>query len=170
MLCMAVPTWGAGHVWKAGTWAPRTDEGVYVIDTARDVITAEAAAGAGGDALNATPGTRVQFAIDGHTLYVLGADKVEHALTLLGTTAKYSNTYAALGGGHYVTSVARGGTSVTLEDGSRWDMDPAQYFAVAGWQPDDLISVRRAARNPDFDYEVDNTSQDDGAMANHRVR
>ena len=170
LLCVSVPASAAERAWKTGTWAPRTETGAYVIETARDVITGEAAAGASGPAIAAAPGARVQFAIDGKTLYVLGADKVEHALTLVGSAARYSVTYAALGGGHYVTAVAPGGTSITLEDGSRWDMDPGQHFAVAGWQPDDLIAVRRSTSSPAFAYEVDNTSQDDGALANHRAR
>lgn len=167
-LCVSASA--ADRKWQTGAWAAPTEAGAYVIETARDVITGEAAGGSGEPALASAPGSRVQFAIDGKTLYVLDADKVEHALTLLGSVAKYSNTYAALGGGHYVTSVASGGTSITLEDGSRWDMDPGQHFAIAGWQADDLISVRRSTSSPAFAYEVDNTSQDDGALANHRAR
>jgi len=165
----SAPSWAADRAWKTGMWGHPTDDRVYVIETAREVITAEAAGSASQSRIAAEADTRVQFAIDGQTLYVLGADKVEHALKLVGAVPKYSNTYSALGGGHYIKSVAPGGTSVTLEDGSRWDMDPGQYFAIAGWQPDDLISVRRSTDSPDFAFEVDNTSQDDGAMANHRV-
>ena len=170
LLCVCVPASAAERAWKTGTWAPRTEAGAYVIETARDIITGEAAGGSGEPTLASAPGTRVQFAIDGKTLYVLGADKVEHALTLLGSAARYSVTYAALGGGHYVTAIAPGGTSITLEDGSRWDMDPGQYFAIAGWQIDDLIAVRRSTSSPAFAYEVENTSQDAGALANHRAR
>lgn len=167
---VCVPASAAERSWKTGTWAPRTEAGAYVIETARDIITGEAAGGAGEPALASAPGTHVQFAIDGKTLYVLGADKVELALALVGSAAKYSVTYAAVGSGHYLTAVAPGGTSITLEDGSRWDMDAGQYFAIVAWQPDDLISVRRSTSSPAFAYEVDNTSQDDGALANLRVR
>jgi len=67
-------------------------------------------------------------------------------------------------------SIRPGGTQLTLEDGSRWDIDPRQYFAVANWQPDDLISIRREESDPDFSFEVDNTTQDDGSLANFRIR
>ena len=64
----------------------------------------------------------------------------------------------------------RSGVSVTLEDGSRWDIDPRVQFSVADWQPDDLVTLRRSTDDPAYRYEVDNTSRDDGALANYRVR
>jgi hypothetical protein len=112
----------------------------------------------------------VQFAIDGQTLYVLDAEKTEHPLSLVSAGAKYSKNYDAIGGGHFIKSVAAGGVQVTLEDGSRWDIEPRRHFAVAGWQPDDLIAMRREAGDADFSFEIDNTSQDDGALANYRIR
>ena len=63
------------------------------------------------------------------TVYVLDAKRAEHALTLLGIADKYSKSYAAVGSGHYIKAVAPGGTQVTLEDGSRWDIDDRQHFA-----------------------------------------
>jgi hypothetical protein len=169
LLCSAVSA-VAERAWRTGTWADRREGRVYVIESAREVITGEATAADNERSLAAEPGTTVQFAIEGRTLYVLDAEKVEHTLTLVESVAKYSNDYAALGGGHYLKAVAPDGRSVTLEDGSRWDMDPLQQFVVAGWQPDDLITVRRSTDDPAFAYEVDNTSQDNGTLANHRAR
>jgi hypothetical protein len=63
-----------------------------------------------------------------------------------------------------------GGKLVTLEDGSQWDIDPRVQFVVADWQPDDLISIRRSTDEPAFAFEIDNTSRDDGALANLRAR
>jgi hypothetical protein len=160
----------AERAWKVGTWGPRGEGRVFVIETARDLITVEAAEGTDETALEATEGHRAQFAIESSTVYILDSKKVEHRLTLRSSAAKYATSYSALGGGHYIKSVAPGGTSLTLEDGSRWDVDPRQYFAVAAWQPDDLISIRRSNSDPAFAFEVDNTSQDDGSLANYRVR
>jgi hypothetical protein len=156
----------AERAWKSGTWVARTSSGAYAVETATDVITAEST----GETLAATPGTDVQFAIEGRTLYVRDAQGTEHALTLLESNPKYSKNYAAVGSGHFITSVAPGGTQVTLEDGSRWDIDERQHFAVAGWQVDDLISIRREEGDPGFAFEIDNTTQDDGSLANYRVR
>jgi hypothetical protein len=170
VICLLAFTgvFAAGRDWKAGTWAERLANGAYVIETRTDIITAEATGSTG--PIEAAPGTAVQFAIDGNSLFILDASKNEHALELLGMAAKYSRNYSAIGGGHYVKAVAPGGTQVTLEDGSRWDIDPRQHFAVAGWQPDDLITIRREEGDPAFSFEIDNTTQDDGSLANYRVR
>ena len=117
-----------------------------------------------------TPGTSVQYAIDGRTLYVLDTEKVEHALALVKVDTRYSSNYSAPGSGHYIKAVAPGGISVTLEDGSHWDVDPRTHFSVAAWQPEDLISVRRSHDDPSYAYEIDNTSRDEGSLANYRVR
>lgn len=160
---------GAERSWKTGTWATTSSGRVYIIESASDFISGEAP-DAGAAPLSATSGSTVQYAIEQQTLYVLDGEKVEHALRLVGSSPKYSNAYGAMGGGHYIKAVSPGGTRVTLEDGSRWDMDPRQYFAVADWQPDDLISVRRSTDDKAFAFEVDNTSRDNGALANHLTR
>jgi hypothetical protein len=170
VLCACAPTAGAERAWRTGAWAEPHEGRVYVIEAARDIVTGEVDSARNEPPLTAEPGTSVQFAIEGRTLYVLDAAEVEHALTLVGSASKYSSDYSALGGGHYVKAVARDGQSITLEDGSRWDMDPLQHFAVAGWQADDLITIRRSTDDPAFAYEIDNTSQDDGSLANHRAR
>jgi len=166
VLAVAASVTAAERAWQNGTWAPRSTSGAYTIETRTDVITGESGIG---ETLAATAGTAVQFAIEGQTLYVRDGN-TEHSLKLAGSGPKYAKTYAAVGSGHFIKTVARGGVQVTLEDGSRWDIDPRQYFAVAGWQPDDLISIRREEGDPDFSFEIDNTTQDDGALANFRVR
>jgi len=166
LLVLAVSATAAQRVWQKGAWGSRTSSGLYTIETATDVITGEAS---GGEPLTATAGTAVQFAIEGQALYVREGD-AERRLTLTDSGPKYSKNYAAIGGGHFIKTVAAGGTQVTLEDGSRWDIDPRQYFAVANWQSDDLISIRREESDPAFSFEIDNTSRDDGSLANFRVR
>ena len=156
--------------WKTGTWAAESDTRHLTIETATEIVTAEAPASGAASALRATPGSSVQYAIESRTLYVLDAEKVEHALAIVSVAARYSSSYSAPGSGHYLRAVAPGGASVTLEDGSRWDIDPRAHFSVANWQPEDLISVRHSNDDPSYAYEIDNTSQDDGALANYRVR
>jgi len=166
LLVLAVCATSAQRAWKKGMWGPRDSSDVYTIETATDVISGEPAAG---ESVTATAGTAVQFAIEGQTLYVRDGD-TERRLKLSGSGPKYAKNYAAIGGGHFIKVVAPGGTQLTLEDGSRWDIDPRQYFAVTNWQPDDLISIRREESDPDFSFEVDNTTQDDGSLANFRIR
>jgi hypothetical protein len=168
VLASIIAVGAAERAWKPGLWSERTATGAYVIETRTDIITAEATTSI--DPITATPGTPVQFAIERQTVYVLASDKQEHTLALRDTVAKYSKSYSAIGGGHYIKAVAPGGTQVTLEDGSRWDIDPRQHFAVAGWQPDDLIAIRREEGDPDYSFEIDNTTHDDGSLANYRVR
>lgn len=138
-----------------------------MLETARDLVTATVTADTG--EVTAKPGEAVQLAIEGRVVYVRQPAGPERSLTLVERAPKYSSDYRAVGSGHYIKSVAPGGTQVVLEDGSRWDIDPRQHFAVAAWQPDDLVSVRRSD-DDDFAFEVDNTSQDDGSLANYRVR
>jgi len=159
----------AEHAWKNGTWV-RHEGQTYVIETARDLITAEAT-GPGDSQLVVTveSGKAVQYAVEGKAVFIR-LTSGDLRLSLVSSESKYSQNYGAIGAGHYIRSVAPGGVQVTLEDGSRWDMDPRQHFAVADWHPDDLIAVRRSTSDPDFAFEVDNTTQDDGAMANYRVR
>lgn len=174
LFCLALLSTGplttaAERSWKSGVWAAGPTGGVYIIESASEFISGEAS-DAAAPPLSAASGSAVQYAIEQQTLYVLDGEKVEHALRLVSTSPKYSTSYSALGGGHYIKAVAPGGTRVTLEDGSRWDMDPRQHFAVADWAPDDLISVRRSTDDKAFAFEVDNTSRDDGALANHLTR
>jgi hypothetical protein len=159
----------AQRAWKEGRWATAPAEGLVAIEAAADVMTARPADGDTPGRWAGTPGDGVRYVLDGATLYLLDREDHEHALHVVETTPKYSTEYGALGGGHYIKAVAPGGVSLTLEDDSRWDIDPRQRFAVAAWHPDDLISVRRSTDDPAFAFEIDNTSQDDGTLANRLV-
>jgi len=174
LLCLTLLVAGALAVaaernWKPGVWATSSDGRIYIIESASEFISGEVPEG-GAAPMSATSGSAVKYAIEQQTLYVLDGEKVEHPLRLMGSSPKYSTSYGALGGGHFIKVVSPGGSRITLEDGSRWDMDPRQYFAVADWGPDDLISVRRSNDDKAFAFEVDNTSLDDGALANHLTR
>jgi len=83
--------------------------------------------------------------------------------------------YASAGSGHYIKAVGPDGQSVTLEDGSVWEIDPRSRFFTVHWQPLEGITVRRIASDtarqstgePGFNYEIDNIDQDDGALARY---
>jgi hypothetical protein len=169
LLLTAALTSAAERTWKTGTWAFPPHDRVYVIESATEFITGEAPE-PNASTVAASAGDAVQYAVEQRTLVVLGADKTEHVLRLVSSTPKYSSDYAALGGGHYIKTVSPGGARVTLEDGSRWDVDARVRFAVAEWEPDDLISVRRSNDDDAFVFEIDNTSRDDGALSNHLAR
>lgn len=160
---------GAEHAWKAGSWAFPPSGRTYVLESATDFITGELPE-ADANALAIAVGDDVQYAVEQRTLIVLDAEKREHTLRLVGSVRKYAQNYDALGGGHYIKVVARDGSRVTLEDGSRWDVDARLRFAVAEWAPDDLISIRRSNDDPGYAFEIDNTSRDDGALTNRLIR
>lgn len=167
VLTFALPSSAAERTWQAATWATR-DGASYVLETARDLVTASATSDSGEP--TATPGSDVQVAIEGSVAYVREGTGPERALTLVSVRPKYSVDYRAVGSGHYITSVAAHGTQVVLEDGSRWDIDPRQHFAVADWEVEDLISVRRSSDDDRFGFELVNTTEDDGTLANYRIR
>lgn len=159
----------AEHAWKPGVWAFPPDGRTYVVESATDFITGDAPEDST-TAIAAIAGEPLQYAVEQNTLVVLDAEKREHSLRLVSSVRKFTGNYDALGGGHYIKAVARDGSRVTLEDGSRWDIDARLRFAVSEWAADDLISIRRSNDDPGFAFEIDNTSRDDGALANHLIR
>jgi hypothetical protein len=58
-----------------------------------------------------------------------------------GSSAAVGKEYRALGAGHSVKKVVDGGTMVTLEDGSLWDIDPDSVPDVAKWSEGTQVSV-----------------------------
>ena len=174
LLCLALVlaaalTSAAERTWKTGAWAFAPSGRTYVIESATEFITGEAAE-ADASAIVATVGAAVQYDVEQRTVFIQTPDKTEHALRLVSANSKYSASYGAIGGGHFVKAVTAAGGRVTLEDGSRWDIDPRVRFAVAEWEPDDLISIRRSNDDKAFAFEIDNTSRDDGALTNHLAR
>jgi hypothetical protein len=165
--CVSMHMLAAERAWKEGVWLASDDRAVVVLEGERDVITAEPLAG---QSISPAAGTQVKYAVEGSALYVLDTDQEERRLRIRATAPKYSTSYAALGGGHYIKAVAPDGSQVTLEDGSRWDIDARVQFSTAAWQPMEGIAIRRSTDEPAFSYEIDNTDRDDGALANHRVR
>jgi hypothetical protein len=80
------------------------------------------------------------------------------------------SNYSAVGPGHYIRAVSEDGQFVTLEDASRWEIDPRVRFRTIEWRADDVITVRRAEPENGFSYELDNIDRDDGALAKYLPR
>jgi len=85
-----------------------------------------------------------------------------------GKASAERSAYAALGGGHLVRAVSDNGRYVTLEDGSRWEIAPQDRYQTVDWNAQANISVRMLPRAENgFAYELVNTSDDEGAVANY---
>jgi hypothetical protein len=76
-------------------------------------------------------------------------------------------SYAAVGGGHFIRAVNDDGRYVTLEDGSVWEIEPSVRFQTVDWQLQAAVTVRRATPDGPFTYELDNTQDDEGALARY---
>jgi hypothetical protein len=63
--------------------------------------------------------------------------------------------------------VRENGRFLTLEDGSRWETDPDVRFQTAEWQVEAQITVRHASEQSGYTYELDNTDEDEGALAKY---
>src|SRR5262249_17807528 len=114
--------------------------------------------------LEAPPGTSVKFAIEGSRAFILDRQGAEHELHVLRTV---SLNYTATGGGHYIKAMSQDGLRATLEDNSVWELDPrSQFFTIEG-EAFQGITVRRSDSEQNFDYEIDNTDTDDGALARY---
>src|SRR5262249_9796032 len=115
-------------------------------------------------ALDAPAGAAVKFAVEGSRAFVLDRRNVEHELRVLRTV---DLNYTSTGGGHFIKTIAADGSRVTLEDNSVWDLDPRSQFFTIDWQAFEGIAVRRSDSEQNFDYEIDNTDRDEGALARY---
>ena len=165
LLTLAVSTAAAAdRKWQSGTWRDSGDARTYVIvaDTFRlhleDVPASESRA------MKVAANTIVKFALEDSRIVVLDSRGKEHELRVV---RKVDLNYSAVGSGHFIKAVAAEGQSVTLEDGSVWEIDPRSWFFTADWQAFERISIRRTVPDDGFTYEIDNTDQDDGALARY---
>lgn len=154
----------ADRQWQAGTWRDSGDTRTYVIATEAMRLRLEDVAPVGKRALTVTAGTPVQFAVEGQRAFVRDSKNVEHELQVLRII---NLSYTATGAGHFIKAIAADGLRVTLEDNSAWELDPRSQFFTVDWQPFEGIAVRRGDPEDDFDYEIDNTDRDDGALARY---
>jgi hypothetical protein len=81
-----------------------------------------------------------------------------------------SPAYTALGPGHFIRAVNDDGQYVTLEDGSVWEIEPSRRFETADWEVQAAVTVRLANGVGVFTYELDNTGDDEGALARYMPR
>lgn len=154
----------ADRKWQTGTWRDSGDQRTYVIVTPRIRFHLEDAPDASRRALETPAGTPVKFAIEGSRAFVLDRKGAEHELHLVRTV---DLNYTATGGGHFIKEVSQDGLRLTLEDNSVWDLDPRSQFFTVEWEPLQGIAVRRSDSERNFDYEIDNTDTDDGALARY---
>jgi hypothetical protein len=73
--------------------------------------------------------------------------------------------YMAFGAGHLLREVSRDGRYVTLEDASRWEVNPQEWFKSAEWEPLASMTVRAAGGENGFNCELINTTEDEGVLA-----
>jgi len=79
-------------------------------------------------------------------------------------SASLSSTYVGVGGGHWVSEVSDGGTIVTLEDGSLWEISALDRVDTALWLPTTSITVLES-RSPVGNYKYILINKDDGEKA-----
>src|SRR5262245_57105696 len=126
--------------WQNGIWLDSRDERTYVIfaDTFR--LHLEDLTPGDRRALVFNVDTAVKFVVEAERVFVLDRNNREHELKLV---RRVDLNYSAYGGGHYIKSIAEDGTSLTLEDGSLWEIDPRAYYFTSRWQPLEGITVRK---------------------------
>lgn len=146
------------------------DVRVYVIETDTLRIEMRDTVPIGRRSIDVSVGAPVTFALEKNTVYVRDEAGVEHKLRVTKKTTKTaaaSETYAALGSGHLLRDVSRDGRYIVLEDGSRWEVHPRDWYQTVSWEPSANMTVRTARGDAGFDYELVNTTSDEGALAKY---
>jgi hypothetical protein len=165
--------------WQTGTWGVQSTTVKhpnirrYVIDTAAFRLEVEDRSPGPRRPIDAAAGASVTFALERRTVYVRESAGVERKLRVIKKVKQLPGAgpkppvYAALGGGHLIRAVSREGRYVTLEDGSTWEIDPVVWFETVQWEPLEQVTVRSIPEQDGYVYELDNTSEDDGAPARY---
>jgi hypothetical protein len=168
-------TSGFGPPRSSPTMRALADVSRFIIETDDVRLEMEDTVPIGRQSIDVTVGGMVRFALEKSAVYVRDQDGKEHKLRLIkkidraGTPASDAakKAYPALGGGHVVRAVSDAGRYVTLEDGSKWEIDPWARYLTVEWESSASVTVRPALReDAGFGYELINTSTDDGALAN----
>jgi hypothetical protein len=158
----------ANRVWQTGKWAAASSSArgnvhAYVIDTDDARYDVQETLASGATPLKTTAGAPVSFAldnVDSSIVYIRDDGDSERQLHLVKTTHKL-RTYGAAGPGHFIRAIGEGGGTITLEDGSVWNVDPRTQFKVAGWESLASITVHATEEDPDFNYILNNSDVDD---------
>jgi hypothetical protein len=166
---------GFGPRGASPTMRAMADVRRFVIETDDVRLEMEDTVPVGRRSIDVTVGGMVTFALEKRAVYVRDPDGTEHKLRLIKkierarteAPAAQRKAYSALGGGHVVRAVSDAGRYVTLEDGSRWEIDPWARYLTVEWESSANVTVRPASReDAGFGYELINTNTDDGALAN----
>jgi hypothetical protein len=166
---------GFGPRGASPTMRAMADVRRFVIETDDVRLEMEDTVPVGRRSIDVTVGGMVTFALEKSAVYVRDPDGTEHKLRLIKkierarteAPAAQKKAYSALGGGHVVRAVSDAGRYVTLEDGSRWEIDPWARYLTVEWESSANVTVRPASReDAGFGYELINTNTDDGALAN----
>jgi hypothetical protein len=143
----------------------------FVIETDDVRLELEDTVPVGRRSIEVSVGGMVTFALEKNDVYVRDQNgqhklrlvkKIEHART----EASAAPAYSALGGGHVVRAVSDAGRYVTLEDGSKWEIEAGSRYETAEWESSANVTVRTSREDRAFGYELINTSTDEGALAN----
>jgi hypothetical protein len=164
---------GFGRPGSSPAMRAMVDVHKFVIETGDMRFEIEDTVPVGHPSVELSVGAKVKFAVEKSTVYVRDAGGTQHKLRLvkrIGLAPAEGSpklAYSALGGGHVVRSVSDAGRYVTLEDGSRWEIEPGGRYETADWELSANVTVRPASReDAGFGYELINTSTDEGALAN----
>jgi hypothetical protein len=168
-------TSGFGRPGSAPAMRAMADVRRFVIETDDARIEMEDTVPIGRRSIDVTLGAMVTFAVEKSAVYVRDPNGTEHKLRLLSrvnrprteASAPRKLAYSALGGGHIVRAVSDAGRYVTLEDGSKWEIEPGTRYQTGEWESSASVTVRPASReDTGFGYQLINTSTDEGALAN----
>jgi hypothetical protein len=160
----------ADRAWQPGKWADipasrgRANIRTYAIDTEDFHYEVEEPPAPGTQPLKTRPGASVAFAVESDIVYIREDDGREHRLRLLKSTRKLKH-YPSAGPGHFIRATADGGQTITLEDGSVWEIDPTKQFTTEEWRPLDGITVHAKPEEFGFNYILNNADADDWALA-----
>jgi hypothetical protein len=166
---------GFGPPGSAPAMRAMADVRRFVIETDAVRIEMEDTVPIGRRSIEVTRGAMVTFAVEKNAVYVRDPGGTEHKLRLIKkidrarteAPAAQRSAYSALGGGHIVRVVTEAGRYVTLEDGSKWEIEPGGRYQTGEWESSANVTVRTASREDlGFGYELINTSTDEGALAN----
>ena len=159
----------ADRAWQTGKWVSATVTTAargraamirYVIDADEARYDVEETATPGVRPPKVKAGEAVAFAVESDVVYVREGATTERPLRLVKTTRKL-RTYGAAGPGHFIRAIGEAGQTITLEDGSVWDVDSRTEFKTAGWEVLAGITVHTTEEDPNFNYILNNTDVDD---------
>jgi hypothetical protein len=169
-LAVAAGVSAADRQWQTGTWGKAgaargvTTVRSYAIETDQFQYQVQETVARGAQPLAPAAGASVTFAVEEKTVYVREGDAGERSLRLVKAVRKLKS-YGFAGPGHFIKAMGDDGRTLTLEDGSVWEIDERTTFKTVGWEAKQGVTVRASNEEDDFNYFLDNTDADEGALA-----